>query len=256
MLVGRQAEHKAIEQLLARAQDGDSGVLLVRGEAGIGKTALLQHARELIAEEHAITGITGAPRLPNARLTLASWCGRRTETSELYATMIEDATGRGEGATVGMAEVSLAYLHNGLGNYEAALAAAAAACEYDELAYSSVALPELVEAAVHAGQPTRASAALEQLSGRARASGTAWGLGLAARSSALVSTGRAAEEHYREAIEQLRRCRMVTHLARTHLVYGEWLRREGRRQAARQQLRTAYELLSGMGAEAFAERAA
>ena len=82
------------------------------------------------------------------------------------------------------------------------------------------------------------------------------GLGLAARSRALVSTGPAAEEHYREAIERLRDCRMATHLARAHLVYGEWLRREGRRQGARQQLRAAHQLLSDMGAEAFAARAA
>ncbi|WP_214407537.1 helix-turn-helix transcriptional regulator, partial [Pseudonocardia lacus] len=98
--------------------------------------------------------------------------------------------------------------------------------------------------------------ALEQLDMRARASGSRWALGLAARSRALVSTGPTAEEHYHEAIELLRACRMTVYLARTHLVYGEWLRRQGRRQAAREQLRSAHEMLSDMGVEAFAARAA
>jgi DNA-binding NarL/FixJ family response regulator len=150
----------------------------------------------------------------------------------------------------------MAVLHNGMGDYPAAQDAAARACRAHELTHSNSALPELIEAAVRAGRPERAAAALDEFDSRARASGTPWALGLAARSRALVSTGRDAEEHYREAIEQLSRCRMVTELARAHLVYGEWLRREGRRQAARQQLRTAHGMLSGMGAEAFAARAA
>jgi DNA-binding CsgD family transcriptional regulator len=119
-----------------------------------------------------------------------------------------------------------------------------------------VALPELIEAAVRAGEPDRAAAALERLSPRTRASGTQLALGVEARSRALTSTGPAAEELYREAIERLGRCRKATDLARAHLVYGEWLRHEGRRQAAREQLRTAHRLLSEMDMEAFAERAA
>jgi DNA-binding CsgD family transcriptional regulator/tetratricopeptide (TPR) repeat protein len=214
------------------------------------------HAAELVAEEHAITQATRAPPLPNARLTLAAWRGRQPETSELYETMVQDATERGEGATVGLAQYALAVLHNGLSNYDAALAAATPPYDYDELANSSVALHELIEAAIRASQPARAAAALERLSPRARASGTQWALGLQARSRALTSTGPAAEDLYREAIQRLRDCRMATHLARAHLVYGEWLRREGRRQDAREQLRTAHELLSTMGAEAFAARAA
>src|SRR5690606_7723311 len=156
-----------------------------------------------------------------------------------------------------MVQLSLAFLHNGLGNYDEALAAATLpGDEYQELAHSSAALPELIEAAVRSGQPERAAAALEQLSSRARSSGTQWALGLEARSRALTSTGPDAEEHFREAIQRLGRCRAVGYLARTHLVYGEWLRREGRRQDAREQLRTAHEQLSNMGADAFAERAA
>ena len=232
---------------LPSALNALSSTLVLTGE--------LVRAAELMAEEQAVAQLTGAPRLPNARLTLASWRGREAETSRLYAAVVEDATRRGEGSAVGMARVSLAYLHNGLGNHDAALAAAEA-CEHDEWAYGSVALPELIEAAVRAGRPERAVAALAQLTSRAHASGTRWALGLAARSRALTSTGPAADEHYREAIEHLSHCRMATHLARAHLVYGEWLRRADRRRDAGAHLHTAHDMLSGMGVEAFAERAA
>jgi DNA-binding CsgD family transcriptional regulator len=225
-----------------------AGVLMHIGE--------LTHAAELAAEEAAITRAIGAAPLPHIRLLLAAWRGRQAETAELYAAMVKDATGRGEGRGVTVAQYALAVLHNGLGDYDLALAAAAGPCESDELVHSSLALPELVEAAVRAGRPDRAAAALQPLSSRARAAGTQWALGLEARSRALLSTGPAAEALYREAIERLSECRMATHLARTHLVYGEWLRRERRRQDAREQLRTAHELLSDMGAEAYAARAA
>ena len=223
-------------------------VLILTGE--------LARAGELFAEEDAITRATGAPSLPNSRLALAAWRGRRTETSDLYASRVESATARGEGLTVSSAEMALAYLHNGLGNYDSVLDAATPLLEFDELAHSSVALPEFVEAAMRTGHPARAAAALEKLTRRAHASGTQWALGLAARSRALTTTGPAAEEHYREAIERLGDCRMATHLARAHLVYGEWLRREGRRRDAREQLRTAHQLFTDMGAEAYAARAA
>jgi DNA-binding CsgD family transcriptional regulator len=219
-------------------------------------TGELARATELVAEETAITQAIAAPPRPHARLTLAAWRGRQAETSELHATVVKDATRRGEGTVVTLAQYTLAVLRNSLGDYDAALAAAALPCEYDELAHSSVALPELVEAAARAGDPARAAAALQRLGSRARASGTQWALGLEARSRAFLSTGPAAEELYREAIQRLGDCRIATDLARAHLVYGEWLRREGRRQDAREQLRTAHEQLSGMGADGFAARAA
>jgi DNA-binding CsgD family transcriptional regulator len=233
---------------LPAALNALASVLVLTGELG--------RAAELFAEEEAITRATGAPPLPNARLVLAAWRGVQPGTPEFFATTVEGATARGEGLTVSSAEVSVAYLHNGLGNYDSALGAASRLSELDELAHSSVALPELVEAAVRANQPERAAAALDTLESRAGASRTQWALGMAARSRALVSTGPSAEDRYREAIERLGSCRMATHLARAHLVYGEWLRREGRRRDAREQLRTAHGLLSDMGAEAFAERAA
>lgn len=223
-------------------------VLVLTGELG--------RAAELSSEEEAITRATGAPPIPNARLNLAAWRGEQPEALELLATTVEGATARGEGLTLSSADASLAYLHNGLGNYDKALAAAGRLYELDELAHSSVALPELVEAAVRADDRALATAALDRLVARAEASGTEWALGMAARSRALVSSGPRAEESYREAIERLARCRMATHLARAHLVYGEWLRREGRRRDAREELRTAHEQLSDMGAGAFAERAA
>ena len=214
----------------------------------------LAQAAELAAEEGTLAQATGAS-LPwhIARLVVTAWRGHQDETAELHTATVQVATGRGG---VSLPQYALAVLYNGQGNYSAALDAAAQACESDELAHVSIALPEMVEAACRAGEPERAALALEQLSTRAHASGTQWGLGLAARSRALTTTGPAAEEHYREAIERLGDCRIAGYLARTHLVYGEWLRREGRRQDAREQLRTAYELLTSMGAEAFAERAA
>jgi hypothetical protein len=154
-----------------------------------------------------------------------------------------------------MAQYAMAVLHNGLGNYTDARAAAERACETDEPAIVSMGLSELVEAAVRAGQPDVAAHAVAQLDARALACNTSWARGLAARSRALASTS-IAEDDYREAIAQLGRSRMTGETARAHLVYGEWLRREGRRQDARDQLRTAHALLSDMGAEAFADRAA
>jgi DNA-binding CsgD family transcriptional regulator len=116
-------------------------------------------------------------------------------------------------------------------------------------------LIELVEAGVRSGADEEAASALRQLEERTRAAGTNWALGILARSTALLSNGPEADALYREAIERLGQCRIVVHLARAHLVYGEWLRRENRRVDAREQLRIAFEMLSRIGAEAFAERA-
>ncbi|WP_343944469.1 LuxR C-terminal-related transcriptional regulator, partial [Pseudonocardia zijingensis] len=208
------------------------------------------------AEQTALAAATRTVPLLHAQLILAAWRGRSDETTEIQATLVREAAGRGRGTEDALTQYAMAVLHNGLGDYPAAEAAAVRAFESDELTHSNLAHSELIEAACRSGRPESAADALDQLTVRARASGTPWGLGLAARSRALRSTGPAAEELYREAIERLRECRLSTQLARAHLVYGEWLRREGRRLSARQQLRTAHQLLSGMGAEAFAARAA
>ncbi|WP_181313188.1 ATP-binding protein [Nocardioides campestrisoli] len=234
--------------ILPVALAGVASIQVISGE--------LAQAAELTAEEAAITQATGTPPLPNPRIMLAAWRGRQAETSELYAAMVEEATARGEGATVNLADATLAALHNGTGSYAEALAAATLPCDHDDLTNSSLALPEVVEAACRAGEHERAAAATDLLDSRARASGTDSALGLAARSRALIATGAAAEADYLEAIERLTHCRWKVFLARTHLVYGEWLRREGRRQEAREQLRIAHRSLSDMGIEAFADRAA
>jgi DNA-binding CsgD family transcriptional regulator len=154
-----------------------------------------------------------------------------------------------------MAGYVTAVLYNGLGNYEAALAGARRACEHEDLGFFGWSLAELVEAASRSGAHADAAEAVAQLEERTRAAGTDWALGTQARSRALLSEGQAADGLYREAIERITGTRMTVHLARAHLVYGEWLRRENRRRDAREQLRTAHEMLHRFGAEAFAERA-
>ncbi len=148
-----------------------------------------------------------------------------------------------------------ALLYNGLGRYQRALKAAERACEYpQELGFSTVVLPELIEAASRSGRGDLAAAALYRLARTTRAIGTDWALGIESRSAALVSEGVAAENLYKEAIERLNRTTVRMELARAHLLYGEWLRRENRRVAARQELRTAHEMFVGMGADVFADR--
>ncbi|MEV1292108.1 AAA family ATPase [Pseudonocardia sp. NPDC049635] len=225
-----------------------SSVSVLAGEPG--------RAAELIAEEAAIRQVTGGVPLRFGRLVLAAWRGDRTEAAELHAAAVHEASTRGNSAEVSLAEHAMGVLHNGTGDYAAALAVEERACASLEPPHSSLALPELVEAASRAGRPERAAAAVQELITRADAGGTDWAIGLVARSRALTSDGAVAEDAYREAIERLGRCRLVVYLARTHLVYGEWLRREGRRREARDQLRTAHDLLTEMGAGAFAARAA
>lgn len=216
----------------------------------------LGQAGELIAEAAAITKITGAVPLRFGELVLAAWRGQRTETLSIHAAAVREATARGNAAEVSLADLALSVFHNGRGDYVAALDAAERSCESLEPPHTNTALPELIEAAARADRPERAAVAIEELSRRARAAGTSWALGMEARSRALISGGTDAEDHYRSAIDLLGECRMVSYLARTHLVYGEWLRREHRRKEAREHLRAAHELLSDMGIDAFAARAA
>jgi len=190
-------------------------------------------------------------------LFLTAWQGRLAQASALIEASDLDAATRGEGRRIGAGRYATAVLCNGRGRYEQALAAAQQASAYPaELTVTSWALYELIEAATRAGKPGQAARALGQLAEITGASGTDWALGIQARSRALLAENAAAEGSYREAIERLRRTRVRAELARAHLLYGEWLRREGRRLDARVQLRTAHEMLAAMGAEGFAERAA
>jgi DNA-binding CsgD family transcriptional regulator len=148
-----------------------------------------------------------------------------------------------------------ALLNNGLGRYSKALIAAERACEYpQELGFSTVVLPELIEAASRCGRTELAGQALGRLVETTRAAGTDWALGIEARSGALVSEREAAEDLFREAIDRLRRTTSRMELARAHLLFGEWLRRENRRVEARRELRLAHEMFVEIKAEVFVER--
>jgi tetratricopeptide (TPR) repeat protein len=214
----------------------------------------LAHAAELAAEQAEITRVIGSVPLRHAQLLVAAWSGNEPEFTALFAASVPE-TGHGDITVIRVAQNAQAVLQNGVGNYPAALDAADARGRVRRAGTSATSPAEVVEAASRADRPERAGAALEQLSASRHASGTEWALGVAARCRALTSAGPEAEEHYRDAIERLGGCRIAVDLARAHLVYGEWLRREGRRQDAREQLRTAHRMLSDMGVDAFAARA-
>ena len=212
-------------------------------------------AASLIAEADAIAGVTGSRIAPYVPMFLAALRGNQAELTSLVEAAIAVAEAEGQGVAVTTAHWSAAILHNGLGRYADALAAAGKARDDSHLFVSMWAAPELVEAAVRTGHTEVAADALERLAERTQAGRTDFGLGLEARCRALVSQGQAAEDRFREAIERLGRARMRTELARAHLLYGEWLRRENRRAEAREQLRTAHDTFAAIGMEAFAERA-
>ena len=210
-------------------------------------------AAELVAEVDSITQATGIPPLRYAASTLLVARGDQAQALSLLEWGWRNVTERGEGSALGLASWLYALLYNSQGHYGEALAAARRACEYEDVIAYGWALVELIEAAVRSdGQPEEAAAALDRLSERTRASGTEWALGIEARCRALLSDD---ESLYRESVERLARSRAVVELARSRLLYGEWLRRENRRVHAREQLRAAHEMFSRMGAAAFAERA-
>ena len=209
-------------------------------------------AAELIAEVDSITQATGIPPLRYAAAMLAAARGDQAPAQVVPEGGRQDATERGEGSAFGAAWWLTAMMHNGLGQYGEALAAARQACEHEDVVFYGWALVELIEAGVRCGRPEEAAAALARLSERTQASGTEWALGTEARCRALLSDD---ESLYQESVERLARSRAAVELARSRLLYGEWLRRENRRADAREQLRAAHEMFSRMGAEAFAERA-
>jgi DNA-binding CsgD family transcriptional regulator len=208
-----------------------------------------------LEEADAITAATGLAHVDYASMLLAAMQGHEAEAVRLIEGSIRDAVARGEGVAISHAEHAAAVLYNGLGRYGDALAAARRACEHEDLGVYGWSLVELIEAAIRSGAPEQAADALERLSANAHASGSDWALGMEARSRALISDGERAERHYLEALDRLSRTRIRLAHARTHLVYGEWLRRERRRTDARIQLRTAYEMFVTMGAEGLSTRA-
>lgn len=187
---------------------------------------------------------------------LPAWRGDTERVASLIETITPAARQYTQGMVLTIIDYANAVLHNGIGRYDVALQAARTASRHDLFGFHSLIPPELVEAAARAGRPRLAEPALKQLIERTDASGTDWALGLQLRSRALLSDGPQAEALYLEAIDRLERTRLTPYLARTHLVYGEWLRRQARRSDARAQLRIAHEKLSAIGADGFAARAA
>jgi DNA-binding CsgD family transcriptional regulator/tetratricopeptide (TPR) repeat protein len=216
----------------------------------------LAAAASLVDEAQAAMEATGSNLAPYGAVGLVALRGRQAEAASLIDSSRAEVTQRGEGVGISVLDWAEAVLHNGLGRYDEALAAAQRVTEHPhELSSSNWGRVELIEAAVRAGSPELAAGAHRCLAEMTRVSGTDWALGLAARSGALLADGGSAEELYQEAIERLGRSRMRVDLARAHLLYGEWLRRERRRRDARNELRIAHELFCDFGMEAFAERA-
>src|SRR5580693_3836608 len=215
----------------------------------------LTTAARLVEEDRLIAQATGNPPVAYTAMTLAAWRGQETPATELIETTVQEATARGQGRLVSFADYASAVLHNGLGRHDAARDAAWRAFQRDPLGYGPFLVPELAEAAYRTGDVKLVRAALEWLSERTAVTPTDWSLGIEARIRAFLSDGDAAESLYRESITHLGRTRVRAELARSHLLYGEWLRRERRRADAREQLRTAYGMLDAMGIGAFAERA-
>ena len=218
-------------------------------------TGELDAATPLLEEADAIADATDADRITFGWLMLAAFRGDETALSVHVDADKAKAIIRGEGLLPTVGQHASALMHNGLGRYDAALTAAEAASQPDAPMTTTWSLPELVEAASRCGNTALALDALERLTERTQAAGTEWALGIEARSRALLNDGPPTEELYHEAIDRLTRCRIAPERARTHLLYGEWLRRAARRVDARQQLRTAYDMLSDFGMDGFAERA-
>jgi len=213
----------------------------------------LSAAASLIQELRPAIEVTGSNLAPYAELGLAAFAGREAEAAAVIDTTIRDVSVRGEGIGITVAEWASALLNNGLGNYQEALTAAEGATQYlGEMVAPDWAMVELIEAAVRSERSDIAADALRRLAVITTASGTDWALGIEARSRALLSEGETAEYWYCASIERLGRTRIRADLARAHLLYGEWLRRERRRIDARGQLRVALAMLEAMGMDAFA----
>jgi DNA-binding CsgD family transcriptional regulator len=211
----------------------------------------LTEAALMIDEARLIADATDNPALVNAPMILAAWRGHEAQASELIKVTSEEAAEHRWTSN----NYARCVLYNGLGRHDAARDAARDALEPDPIGYGTLLVPELAEAAARTADRGLVESALEWLSERTRIISSEWASGIEARVRALLSEGEVAESLYRESIEQLSGTRLRLELARTHLLYGEWLRRERRRLDARRHLRTGFEAFTSMGAEAFARRA-
>ena len=216
----------------------------------------LAAATLLAAEQDAVIEATGTHLVGRAGIALAFWLGRDAEAQALTESRRKDVLRRGEGLWLTTNDWGTAVRYNGLGRYEDALAVLEeAAQDLESPSLSMWVAAEFIEAAVRSGRPERAAGPLARLAEIAEANGTDWALGVHAARAAMLADGPAAERLYQEALERLARTRIRVATARTHLLYGEWLRRENRRVDAREQLRAAHELFTELGNEAYAERA-
>ena len=215
----------------------------------------LRAADRLIEEDRLIAEATGNTPIADTAMMLMAWRGDEREASDLVETVTREATERGASRLLSLAAYASLVLYNGLGGSAAAHEAGRQAFERGAMGYGSHIVPELAESAARTGDTQLLLTIREWISDRARATPTEWVSGIEARVRALLSDGAEAEGCHRESIERLSRTRVRAQLARAHLLYGEWLRRENRRLDAREQLRTAHEMLAAMGAAAFAERA-
>jgi DNA-binding CsgD family transcriptional regulator len=211
----------------------------------------LTTATMMIDEARLIGEATGNPALVNAPMVLEAWRGQETQASELIQASSEEATKRRWTSN----SYATAVLYNGLGRHDIARDAAWEAMQPDPIGYGTLLVPELIEAASRTADRTLLEYAEGWLSERTQVISSGWASGIQARARALLSEGEVTEHLYRQSIEHLSGTRVRVELARSRLLYGEWLRRERRRVDARAQLRTALEEFTGMGAEAFASRA-
>lgn len=242
------------------ARDAGALEVLAVADNACGQAAVsggdFSRAALLVAEVDTIKEATNTRIAPHAALALAGARGHEAFASDLIAGVVAHATVGGQGTAVQYARWASSVLLNGLGRYDEARTEAVAACDSTpELHVASWALSELIEAATRTDHADLASDALRRLGQHIEGCETDWALGIHARSRALLSDGDAAESSYREAIARLSRTQLRPELARAHLLYGEWLRRRGQRVSARDQLRTAHEMLTTIGMDAFVERA-
>ncbi|MEA2160451.1 MAG: hypothetical protein QOD66_2831 [Solirubrobacteraceae bacterium] len=212
-------------------------------------------ARTLGVAEEVLKQVTGTRRASYGDLFQAAFEGAHERAHPLITATADEARARGEGLGWNIADRAAAMLNLGLGRYADASSAAARAAEGNLGPFTSQALPDLVEAACRSGQPELAAHALHRLQVATAGCDSDWAVGVEARSRALLSEGPEAEAAYDKAINRLAGTRLRVELARAQLLYGEWLRRQGRRVDAREQLRTAYDTFAELGVEAFAERA-
>jgi DNA-binding CsgD family transcriptional regulator len=215
----------------------------------------LPAAAALLEQADGIAEATGTDPIVFGRILLSGCLGEEDRAAALFEAGEAAALARSEGVVLTFGEHARALLYNGLGRHEDAVAPAQSASARDELMLSTWCLSELVEAAARSGRSELAADTVDRLAERARAAGSDLAIGMEARARALVSGPAEAEGLYREALERIGRSRLSFDLARAHLLFGEWLRREQRRIDARQELRTAHDMLVSMGAGAFAERA-